>query len=259
MVIATLTVWTFAGALSIVPAILSGQNPNFYDNSHVCIGIPLALVTTYSTHSSEKTLWFNMYYSIDKTFTTTQLVGSKPGMYFSTAVFIGVNSLCYVIILGCYAELLRVVYKTSKQKGLDREMKAQLGLTARVTAIVATDFLCWCPIIVLGILVQTEVLTLPVSVFAWMVALVLPLNSAINPYLYTIADVIDRRRHGNKQVDGSLNSDEETRRSEARGREPNEGNDVEFLTDGKQTLPSAIINVGILSEQEGVELHNVPL
>ena len=73
-------------------------------------------------------------------------------------------------------------------------MKEQITLTTKVTAIVATDFCCWFPIIILGILVQTRVIELPPSVYAWCVTFVLPINSAINPYLYTIAEIVSKYR-----------------------------------------------------------------
>ena len=72
-------------------------------------------------------------------------------------------------------------------------MKEQIRLTAKVAAIVLTDFACWFPIIIIGILVQAGALTLPPDVFAWCVTFVLPINSAINPYLYTIAAIINSR------------------------------------------------------------------
>ena len=72
-------------------------------------------------------------------------------------------------------------------------MKEQIRLTLRVGMIVVTDFLCWFPVIILGILVQTRVLTLPPAVFAWCVTFVLPFNPVINPYLYTISDIISNR------------------------------------------------------------------
>ena len=73
-------------------------------------------------------------------------------------------------------------------------MKEQIRMTTKVAAIVLTDFACWFPIIILGILVQAGALTLPPSVFAWCVTFILPINSAINPYLYTIAAVISKHR-----------------------------------------------------------------
>ena len=73
-------------------------------------------------------------------------------------------------------------------------MKEQIRLTTKVTAIVATDFCCWFPVIILGILVQTRVIELHPSVFAWCVTFVLPVNSAINPYLYTIGEIVSKYR-----------------------------------------------------------------
>jgi hypothetical protein len=40
--------WAFAIALGTVPSSLAGRNSLFYDNSHVCIGLPLALYETYT-------------------------------------------------------------------------------------------------------------------------------------------------------------------------------------------------------------------
>ncbi len=68
-----------------------------------------------------------------------------------------------------------------------------MKMNVKVAAIVLTDFLCWSSIIILVILIQADVLILPESVFAWIVVVVLPINSAMNPYLYTIVDLIGRR------------------------------------------------------------------
>ena len=89
--------------------------------------------------------------------------------------------------------LYDVFLKISKRTGRNPDEKEQMRLTLKVAAIVLTDFVCWFPIILLGILVQAGVLTLPASVFAWCVTFVLPINSAINPYLYTIGGVASRR------------------------------------------------------------------
>ena len=73
-------------------------------------------------------------------------------------------------------------------------MTEEIKLTARCSAIVATDFCCWFPVIILGILVQTKTITLKPSVFAWCVTFVIPINSAINPYLYTISEIVSSYR-----------------------------------------------------------------
>lgn len=203
ILVAVLVCWMIGLVLSITPAILSRTNPQLYDNSHVCIGIPLSLVTSYSTHLFDKKTEIITGFKIKKKLLITQVVGDEPGMFYSTAIFIGLNSFCYVVVLVCYIVILTTIYKMSRRYGgLVQEMKDQIRLTVRVTAIVVTDFVCWVPVIVLGILVQTESITLPPSVFAWVVTFILPLNSAINPYLYTIADIIRDRRNGGTAAAG---------------------------------------------------------
>ncbi|XP_072040403.1 G-protein coupled receptor GRL101-like [Amphiura filiformis] len=188
-------VWFLSSSLGIIPSVLSGRNFKFYDNSHVCIGLPLALTQRFSTERSVETICPQFARSCyTKLIFQSRFEGFEPGMFFSTAIFIGLNNVCYLGILACYVEIIRVVYKSSRRAGLNQEMKEQMRLTFKVAAIVATDFACWFPVILLGILVQARVLTLPPSVYAWCVTFVLPINSAINPYLYTIAAVISSHR-----------------------------------------------------------------
>ena len=194
--IAVTFVWIFSLTLGVVPSVLSGTNFKFYDNSHVCIGLPLALTKQYDT-TEQFVLPFQEGFQVQtqRVIFTTELKGEITGMYFSSAVFLGLNCLCYIFIVFCYFEIVRAVQRSSKESGRTREMKEQIRLTLRVGMIVATDFLCWFPVIILGILVQTRVLTLPPSVYAWCVTFVLPFNSAINPYLYTISDIVSNRKN----------------------------------------------------------------
>ncbi|XP_072040752.1 LOW QUALITY PROTEIN: uncharacterized protein [Amphiura filiformis] len=188
--------WIFSLVLGIVPSVLAGRSFKFYDNSHVCIGLPLALTKIYTSTSrlDPYVIAGNPYYIQPNIDYNTELVALADGLYFSTAVFLGLNCVCYLVILACYIEIVRAVFKSRKSAGRSRDMSEQIRLTLKVTAIVATDFCCWFPVIVLGILVQTRVITLPPSVYAWCVTFVLPINSAINPYLYTISDLISTWR-----------------------------------------------------------------
>ena len=186
--------WIIALVLGIVPSSLAGKNNLFYDNSHVCIGLPLSKLQVYETQESEE--WIQVcdgdicYW---KKPIHSEYVGEVNGMIFASVMFLGLNFFCYLAILLCYVEIIRTVFKSSKRAGLNPELKEQIRLTAKVAAIVLTDFACWFPIIIIGILVQAGVLTLPADVFAWCVTFVLPINSAINPYLYTIAAIINSR------------------------------------------------------------------
>ena len=185
--------WFTSCVLAIIPSTLSGVNFKFYDNSHVCIGLPLALTKTYTTEFKleENIIQGDGFkYRLGKETFITEFKGLKNGLYYAIAVFLGLNCVCYLIILACYVEIVRAVKKSSKQAGRSRDLSEQITLTAKVTAIVATDFCCWFPVIILGILVQVRVVFLPPSVYAWCVTFVLPINSAINPYLYTISEIV---------------------------------------------------------------------
>ena len=189
------TTWIVSVALGVVPSVLAAGEKNFkfYDMSHVCIGLPLTLTESYTTTTTLEKIDFEGAYIFWTGF-STEYEGLIAGMFFSSALFLGLNCVCYVVILICYISIVSSVHKSLKQSGRTTEMAEQIKLTTKVTAIVGTDFLCWFPIIFLGIMVQTRVLTLPTAVYAWAVTVVLPINSGINPYLYTISDVVSNYR-----------------------------------------------------------------
>ena len=184
-------VWAFSLALGLTASILPGKNSDFYDNSHVCIGLPLAQVIHHKTQTIEASS--NVWWEDAKTFKVIESSGQSPGLYFSVAVFIAFNMFCFLLILACYIGLIRAVYKTSSEAFRQREMTEEIRMTLKVSAIVLTDFFCWFPICLMGALVQISLIELPNSVFAWAVTFVLPINSAINPFLYTIVTVITDR------------------------------------------------------------------
>ena len=184
--------WLTAFALAIIPSLYSGRDGDFYEISHVCIGLPLAQIQCHFINVTKGRGEIN---GLDyATYIAVASHENTSGTFFSMAVFLGLNCLCYLIILLCYLVIIRVIYKTARDAGRKQDMNEQIKLTLKVAAIVGTDFLCWFPIIILGILVQIRVLTLPASVVEWCVTFVLPINSAINPYMYTIADVISKRK-----------------------------------------------------------------
>ena len=191
--------WLLAVALGVIPSIIAGRNFRFYDNSHVCIGLPLALTDRFIPIEKEVTVFIRET-PFFRTVTEFDSIGKRSGMYYSSALFLGLNGLCYIIILVCYIGILVAVKRSSAKVGRSSEMKEQIQTTVRVAAIVATDFCCWFPVILLGILVQVRVLELPASVFPWLVTFVLPINSAINPYLYTIGALITKLRKKGQQT-----------------------------------------------------------
>ena len=162
--------WVTSLAFGITPSSLAGKDFKFYENSHICIGLPLVLTERFLTKKSvvELQSYKGCGIPVDEIIRTfeTKSLGITHGLYFSIVLLLGLNLLCYIIILICYVEIVRAVYKSSRRTNLSKEMRDEVRMTAKVVAIVATDFCCWFPIIIMGILVQTRAVILPPSVYA---------------------------------------------------------------------------------------------
>jgi hypothetical protein len=70
-------------------------------------------------------------------------------------------------------------------------------VTRRLITVAVSDFLCWFPIGLCGFLALAEV-PIPGEVSVAMAIFVLTLNSALNPFLYTLNVVLERRRKRNE-------------------------------------------------------------
>ena len=66
-------------------------------------------------------------------------------------------------------------------------------LARRLTAVVLSDFLCWFPVGLLGLLAFSDH-RVPDEVNVAVVIFVLPVNSALNPFLYTVNVILEKRR-----------------------------------------------------------------
>lgn len=74
-------------------------------------------------------------------------------------------------------------------------MKQDSTLAKRMMFIILTDFFCWFPVIIISILALTGNIHDPSNqVFAWIAVFVLPINSSINPLLYTFSTPYVRKK-----------------------------------------------------------------
>ena len=251
-----LVTWLVSITLGVIPTSLDNVNFKFYENSHVCVGLPLALTKVYTTtETTERVIEENTRTWYLKSVFETRYKGAVPGLYYSTAMFLGLNGFCYLVVLACYIEIVKAVYKSAKRAGMNKEMKNQLWMTAKVAAIVITDFCCWCPILLMGILVQARVITLPPSVFAWSVTFVLPINSALNPYLYTTAAIISSwKRRNQQEVSDSRTGRGSTSRSRHTKRFRSQNTELQTISSSMH-LPS--ISGGV--PDDSMVLPNVPM
>ncbi|PFX13735.1 G-protein coupled receptor GRL101 [Stylophora pistillata] len=138
-----------------------------------------------------------------------QLSADKPsGWEYSVAMFVGLNFTLVFSVIVAYS---MIIYKSCTsnrrlaQQGTERERKMKAKHTAadlrreaslakRVFFIILTDCVCWLPIVVIGMrsLLEKSFRT-PGDLAVWIAVFVLPVNSAINPILYTFSTKQVRR------------------------------------------------------------------
>ena len=188
--ILSLVLWLIAISISIVSTILSSVHPNLYDVSEVCTGLPLSRRNVYE----EKIESHNLGWTFDGHLfvnTTYDVVTShQPGMYFGIAIFTALNFICLIVVSVCYIGIFMTSIQTAKKAGRARDSKQEHKMAIKMGAIVISDLACWTPIIILTILVQSGRHVVSPRVYTWIVTFVLPINSAINPFLYTLAALI---------------------------------------------------------------------
>lgn len=181
--------WTVALLLSSISIVFGFLNTDAYNLSDVCVGLPLirkqvdlyAALDTYS----KSTYGFPEFAIVSAT--------SVPTWQYAIALFLGVNFLSFVVICLCYIALFVKVYFTGIKAGRKSKSVDQVKMAGKMFLIVGTDLCCWMPIIIIGILVQAGVVVVTPDIYAWLVVFVLPINSSINPYLYTVVNRISSK------------------------------------------------------------------
>ncbi|KAM7440722.1 hypothetical protein ABFA07_010120 [Porites harrisoni] len=155
-------VWVFGFVISLIP--ISGinyfidENGNFgfYSRSAVCL--PL------------------------------QLSAARPaGWEYSVVFFVGLNSISFIFILIAYISMFWTVKRVSRAVR-SSNLKKESAMAKRLVFIIMTDFCCWMPIIIINILSLTGNFYDPNKIaYVWIAVFVLPLNSSLNPILYTFS------------------------------------------------------------------------
>ncbi|XP_041485483.1 G-protein coupled receptor GRL101-like [Lytechinus variegatus] len=181
--------WALALVVSSISVAFGFLNTDAYSLSDVCVGLPLirkqidlyAAVDTYT-----KSIYgFTEFAIISGT--------SIPTWQYAIALFLGVNLLSFVVICLCYIAVFIKVYFAGRSAGRKSKSLDQVKMASKMFLIVGTDLCCWMPIIVIGILVQANVVVVTPDIYAWLVVFVLPINSSINPYLYTVANRVSSK------------------------------------------------------------------
>ena len=113
---------------------------------------------------------------------------SYKGSGYTTGIFIGLNSVLFFLIAIGQIGIYRAKSTSSSNVNLQgeqavRRYKEDMALARRLSLIVVTDFLCWFPVCVMGLMAQHGKFNSN-SAYPWTAVAVLPINSAINPLMF---------------------------------------------------------------------------
>ena len=215
--ISTVLIWSFAVVLAVVPNVYLGTSTI---QSDICIKLPLIKapdVYPNTSQASHDTI-ASTSYKLNDNVTMVNKSSHQPSpiiadhpmsMYFMISIYLGFNSICLVIVATCYTGIFYIVWKSSHKLGITRA-KIEVRLCIRMGLIVLTNFVTWLPIVITGILVQMELIYLSANAYIFIIIFLLPINSAVNPYLYTFSIIIldfwDHRNYKEAKRKGTLPS-----------------------------------------------------
>nr|XP_022336076.1 G-protein coupled receptor GRL101-like [Crassostrea virginica] len=159
----SLLIWFISLLLAVTPLFGNDYFNDYYSSSGICISLPLSVVR-------------------------------KPGWEYSMIIFVGANFIIFIgILLGqflIFADVVRLGKDLSSQRNTKNSQ--EINLTKTLIAVAITDMLCWIPLGVIGFLTFSG-FDVTVKVYSWVIVVVLPINSALNPVIYTFAAMLRRR------------------------------------------------------------------
>ena len=153
--------WAVGFALAAIPLLPMTYHWRFYGQTGICIPLPI----------------------------TRNIVNGRK---YSFAIMSVLNLILFVLIAVGQVFIFLSVRHNSIATDPIRQSR-DVAIARTLATIVLTDFLCWFPIGLLGLLASVGV-PIPDEVNVGIAIFVLPLNSALNPFLYTLNMQMERRR-----------------------------------------------------------------
>ena len=159
--VACLITWLFGVVFAFTPLLPVTSHWEFFSQTGICIPLPV-------TRQDFK------------------------GKAYSIGVFMVFNFVLFVLIATGQAFIYWSVQKNALNTDKTKTWR-DLIIARRLISVAVTDFLCWFPIGLCGLLALGDI---PISgeVNVALAIFVLPLNSALNPFMYTFNMVMERRR-----------------------------------------------------------------
>ncbi|KAL8623403.1 hypothetical protein ACOMHN_063713 [Nucella lapillus] len=113
---------------------------------------------------------------------------------FSATLF---PQLRYLDATGSGQALIYWSIQKSTLKSDTTRVSRDMTIARRLITVAVTDFMCWFPIGTCGLLAQAGV-PIPVEVNVALAIFVLPMNSAINPFMYTFNTLAEKHKKSNE-------------------------------------------------------------
>ena len=136
--------------------------------------------------------------------------GKVSGWEYATAIFIGFNLFALIYLAVGYSfTFVSVLTRT----GITGDVEVQLA--RKLALVVLTDCICWIPPITIGI-ISLKGQPIDPQVSMWIAVFVFPINSSLNPFLYTFSTYGKKPRNadddsdnngGVTQIDGNKDCD----------------------------------------------------
>ncbi|KAL8619709.1 hypothetical protein ACOMHN_025795 [Nucella lapillus] len=165
--VACLIVWFIGIVLAGIPLMPSTAHWHFYDQNGICIPLPI---------------------------TRNDFAGHD----YSFGIIIVFNFLLFLLIAAGQVFIYWSIHVNTMSAGDSNKKSNDITIARRLITIAMSDFLCWFPIGLLGLMSSNGV-PVPGEVNVAMSIIVLPINSAINPFLYTINSLMEKRRKDRMQ------------------------------------------------------------
>ena len=159
-------VWTVGAMLAVVPLLPITKHWEFYSQTGICLPLPI---------------------------TRKQF----PGQTYSFSVFIVLNFILFLFIGAGQLSIYRAIRNTP-MVGRTQRRRQDMAIARRLFLIAFTDFCCWFPVGLMGLLAARGT-PIPGELNVWTAVLVLPINSALNPFLYTLNVLLEKRQKGREE------------------------------------------------------------
>nr|KAG5713157.1 hypothetical protein BaRGS_007684 [Batillaria attramentaria] len=118
---------------------------------------------------------------------------SFAGHDYAFGVMIGLNFVLFMLIAAGQIFIYWSIHVNTMSASDSTKKSNDLTIARRLLTIAVSDFLCWFPIGLLGLMASNGT-PIPGEVNVAMAIIVLPLNSALNPFLYTVNVILERQR-----------------------------------------------------------------